>query len=122
SGRFSLLASGRFPTDDDRDTAALERRLRESRRQFLVAAGRFAAVTPPTVTLLLAASAQNFAVAVSGSPSGTSSTSRSTSSGTPAGRILGPDNIPPDVHPGDTVCFHDPVHGGVECHGIPTTP
>jgi hypothetical protein len=41
----------------DRDT---------DRRRFLAAAGRFAAVTPPTVSLLLAAEGRNYVYAGSG--------------------------------------------------------
>ena len=37
-----------------------------ARREFLAKCGRLAVVTPPTVTLMLAASRQNFAVAQSG--------------------------------------------------------
>ena len=38
----------------------------ESRRKFLAKCGKFAIVTPPAITLMLAASRQNFAVAASG--------------------------------------------------------
>ena len=37
-----------------------------ARREFLAKCGRLAVVTPPTVTLMLAASQRNFAVAHSG--------------------------------------------------------
>ena len=37
-----------------------------SRRKFLAQCGKFAAVTPPTITLMLVAADQNFAVAASG--------------------------------------------------------
>ena len=37
-----------------------------TRRKFLVDCGKFAAVTPPAISLLLASSNQNFAVAASG--------------------------------------------------------
>lgn len=37
-----------------------------SRRKFLAACGRFAVVTPPAITLMLAASRQNYATAASG--------------------------------------------------------
>jgi hypothetical protein len=40
----------------------------DSRRRFLKAAGKFAAVTPPTVTLLLAAEGRNYVYAGSGNP------------------------------------------------------
>jgi len=39
----------------------------EARRQFLARCGRFAAATPPAISLLLAASHANYAVASSGS-------------------------------------------------------
>ena len=39
----------------------------EARRQFLARCGRFAAATPPAISLLLAASQANYAVASSGS-------------------------------------------------------
>jgi hypothetical protein len=43
-----------------------ERRETEDRRKFLISAGRFAAVTPPTVTLLLSTSLTSDAIARSG--------------------------------------------------------
>ena len=39
-----------------------------ARREFLAKCGRLAVVTPPAVTLMLAASQRNFAVAQSGGP------------------------------------------------------
>ena len=39
----------------------------EARRQFLARCGRFAVATPPAISLLLAASRANYAVASSGS-------------------------------------------------------
>jgi hypothetical protein len=38
----------------------------EDRRQFLISAGRFAAVTPPAITLLLSTSLTSDAIASSG--------------------------------------------------------
>lgn len=83
------------------------------RRRFLLSCGRFAVITPPTMTFLLASSGQNFAVAGSGS----------------AGGSLGGTTyyVPRDddaiaaaggVKPGDTVCFNGP--GGTNCK--PVTP
>ena len=83
------------------------------RRRFLLSCGRFALITPPTMTLLLTSSGQNFAVAGSGS----------------AGGSLGGTTyfVPRDddaiaaaggVKPGDTVCFNGP--GGTNCK--PVTP
>jgi hypothetical protein len=83
------------------------------RRRFLLSCGRFALVTPPTMTLLLASSGQNFAVAGSGS----------------AGASLGGTTyfVPRDdgaisaaggLKPGDTVCFDGP--SGTNCK--PVTP
>lgn len=46
--------------------AHTEEQLRAARRSFLASCGRFAAVTPPLVTLMVAASAQNYATAASG--------------------------------------------------------
>ena len=43
----------------------------EARRQFLAKCGRFAVATPPAVSLLLAASRSNYAVAASGTGGGT---------------------------------------------------
>ena len=40
--------------------------LEASRRKFLAQCGKFAIVTPPTISLMLATSQQNFAVAASG--------------------------------------------------------
>ncbi len=87
--------------------------LLQDRRRFLLSCGRFAVITPPTMTLLLASSGQNFAVAGSGS----------------AGGSLGGTTyyVPRDddaiaaaggVKPGDTVCFDGP--GGINCK--PVTP
>jgi hypothetical protein len=39
----------------------------EARRKFLASCGKFAALTPPAVTLLLSAGEANYAVAFSGS-------------------------------------------------------
>lgn len=85
----------------------------QDRRRFLLSCGRFAMITPPTMTLLLASSGQNFAVAGSGS----------------AGGSLGGTTyyVPRDdgaiaaaggVKPGDTVCFSGP--SGTNCK--PVTP
>ena len=38
----------------------------EARRRFLATCGKFAAITPPAMTLLLSSTAQNYAVAASG--------------------------------------------------------
>jgi len=38
----------------------------EARRRFLVKCGKFAVITPPAMTVLLASTAQNYAVASSG--------------------------------------------------------
>jgi hypothetical protein len=79
----------------------LEDELAASRRRFLQSCGRFAAITPPAMTLLLASSQQNFAVAASGSSGG------SLSGGTTY-------HVPEDddaiaaaggVKPGDVVCW-----------------
>jgi hypothetical protein len=48
--------------------AMADDRADDSRRHFLKAAGKFAAVTPPTVTLLLAAEGRNYVYAGSGNP------------------------------------------------------
>jgi hypothetical protein len=40
--------------------------MREARRRFLQRCGRFAAITPPTVTLMLAGGASRYAAAQSG--------------------------------------------------------
>jgi len=80
----------------------------ESRRRFLAACGRFAAVTPPAITLLLAGGHGNYAVAQSGEPPTSSS----------GGRVVGPGDIS-NVQTGDTVCFQVPNTNTVECHQIP---
>ncbi|MBI3196278.1 MAG: hypothetical protein HYZ40_01975 [Rhodospirillales bacterium] len=83
----------------------------DDRRRFLLSCGRFALITPPTMTLLLASSRQNFAVAASGS----------------AGSSLGGTTyfVPRDdgaiaaaggVKPGDTVCFDGP--NGINCKSV----
>jgi hypothetical protein len=43
-----------------------ERQAIDDRRKFLISAGRFAAVTPPTITLLLSTSLTSDAIARSG--------------------------------------------------------
>jgi len=88
-------------------------RLIQDRRGFLLACGRFAAITPPTMTLLLASSGQNFAVAGSGSAGGsiggtTYFVPRDDDAITAAG----------GVKPGDTICFNGPT--GINCK--PVTP
>ena len=47
--------------DKDSETDSLE-----ARRRFLAACGKFAVITPPTMTVLLSSTAQNYAVAASG--------------------------------------------------------
>ena len=42
----------------------------EARRRFLAACGKFALITPPAMTVLLSSTAQNYAVAGSGSGGG----------------------------------------------------
>lgn len=42
----------------------------EARRRFLATCGKFAAVTPPTMAVLLSSTAQNYAVAGSGHAGG----------------------------------------------------
>jgi hypothetical protein len=42
----------------------------EARRRFLAACGKFAAITPPAMTVLLSSTAQNYAVAGSGGGGG----------------------------------------------------
>lgn len=44
----------------------------EARRRFLARCGKFAVVTPPAMTVLLSSTAQNYAVAASGSGRGAS--------------------------------------------------
>ncbi len=68
----------------------------EARRQFLARCGRFAAATPPAISLLLAASHANYAVASSGGGTGgiqgngaMSASSINTTNGTTAGRSCG---------------------------------
>lgn len=45
---------------------ATEAELIAARRRFLASCGKFAVVTPPVISLLLAASKQNYAAAASG--------------------------------------------------------
>jgi len=42
----------------------------EARRRFLATCGKFALITPPTMTVLLSSTAQNYAVAGSGRSGG----------------------------------------------------
>ena len=91
-----------------------EEALVEQRRRFLKSCGRFAMITPPTITLLLA-SGQNYAVAGSGS-SGGGSIGGGTTYYVP--RDDGAIAAAGGVKPGDTVCFGGP--GGTNCK--PVTP
>jgi hypothetical protein len=93
---------------EGKDKADISDNMRRDRRRFLSTCGKFAAATPPAMALLLVASKNNYVVAASGDAGG-------------SGRVLGPDDIPPNVHPGDTVCVRLPG-GGVHCHGIPAGP
>lgn len=88
----------------------------DGRRRFLRSCGRFAAVTPPAMTLLLASGGTNLAVAASGSGGGGS-----------LGGITY--FVPRDdaliaanggVRPGDTVCFNGPF--GVNCKSVNAPP
>jgi len=87
----------------------------EDRRRFLKTCGRFAIVTPPTITLLLASGQQNFAVAGSGM-SGGGSLSSGTTYFVPRDDGLIQENG--GVKPGDTICWSggcksvsEPPHG-----------
>ena len=82
------------------------------RRRFLLSCGRFAMITPPAMTLLLASSGQNFAVAGSGSAG--SSLSGGNTFFVP--RDDGLISAAGGVKPGDTVCFEGP--GGINCKPI----
>ena len=79
-----------------------EEALVEDRRRFLKTCGRFAIVTPPTITLLLASGQQNFAVAGSGM-SGGGSFSSGTTYFVPRDDGLIQENG--GVKPGDTICW-----------------
>jgi hypothetical protein len=74
----------------------------EDRRRFLQTCGRFAIVTPPTITLLLASGQQNFAVAGSGM-SGGGSLSGGITYTVPRDDDLIQQNG--GVKPGDTICI-----------------
>ncbi|MGD9883807.1 MAG: hypothetical protein AB7F22_03590 [Reyranella sp.] len=92
----------------------------DSRRRFLLSCGRFAAITPPTMSLLLASSGKNFAVASSGS-AGSSLGGSGTSSSTyfvPRDDALITANG--GVKPGDTVCFSGP--NGISCKSVNAPP
>src|SRR5262249_51849408 len=52
-----------MPTSDRDDMS-------QARRRFLASCGKFAAVTPPAITLLLSAAQSNYAVAFSGQSGG----------------------------------------------------
>ena len=56
--------------NDDEPAANAEPEVDADRRKFLAACGRFAAVTPPAVTLLLSTSLNSDAIAGSGGGSG----------------------------------------------------
>jgi hypothetical protein len=58
---MSLLKIGSEAVRDDREQQQIE-----DRRKFLISAGRFAAVTPPAITLLLSTSLTSDAIAGSG--------------------------------------------------------
>jgi hypothetical protein len=47
---------------EDKDSSSA----REARRRFLASCGKFAAVTPPTITLMLAAAERSYVAAQSG--------------------------------------------------------
>ena len=72
------------------------------RRRFLLACGKFAAITPPTMTLLLTAGS-GFAVAASGSGGGGSSGGGGITYFVPRDDALIQANG--GVKPGDTICF-----------------
>jgi hypothetical protein len=75
----------------------------EDRRRFLKTCGRFAIVTPPTITLLLASGQQNFAVAGSGMSGGGSLSGGGTTYFVPRDDDLIKQNG--GVKPGDEICF-----------------
>jgi hypothetical protein len=102
-------------SSEAKDPAASHDELTAGRRRFLASCGRFAMITPPTMTLLLAVDQQGFAVAGSGA-AGSGSLS--------GGRTFFPgDDIAGagGAKPGDKVCFNVPG-GGTSCHGIPEPP
>jgi len=97
-----------------KDPAALQDKLVEDRRRFLASCGRFAMITPPTMTLLLALGRENFAVAGSGSAGSSLSSGCTFFPGDDIAAAGG-------AKPGDTICFNAPG-GGTSCHGIPEPP
>jgi hypothetical protein len=70
----------------------------ESRRRFLAKCGKFAIVTPPAITLMLAASSQNFAVAASGGNNGFGNGGGDGVPGNSLGKGHGPDGPINDVN------------------------
>src|SRR5258708_34251320 len=95
--------------------ADLQDELVANRRRFLASCGRFAMITPPTMTLLLAVGQQKFAVAGSGA-----SGSGSLSGGTtffPGDDIAGAGG----AKAGGTVFFNAPG-GGTALHRVPEPP
>jgi hypothetical protein len=97
-------------SDEGEHAVVRQDELIDERRRLLLSCGRFAMITPPTMTLRLASGQQSFTVAGSGASSGGSLS---------AGRTFFPgDHLSAagGVHPGDTVCFK--TAGGTACHGI----
>jgi len=93
---------------------AREEALVEERRRFLKSCGRFAMITPPTITLLLASGAQNFAVAGSGMGGGSLGGGATYYVPRDDGLITAAGG----VKPGDTICFD--TSNGTNCK--PVTP
>lgn len=55
-----MKSAPHLPDDGDQSTL-------EARRRFLLTCGRYAAVTPPVISLLLSTAGPNYAIAASGS-------------------------------------------------------
>jgi hypothetical protein len=59
-----MKSAPQLPDDGDQSTL-------EARRRFLITCGRYAAVTPPVISLLLSTAGPNYAIAASGSAGAT---------------------------------------------------
>jgi hypothetical protein len=78
SSIFSTIVEWNMENDSVSPTASATSDHNEARRRFLIQCGRYAAITPPAVTVLLSVSQSRYATAASGvSPRGGATTLQS---------------------------------------------
>jgi hypothetical protein len=78
---YASAKAGALPAEEETMQQGEHESMAQARRRFLASCGRFAALTPPAVTLLLSAADATYAVAASGRGGGSSAASAARAGG-----------------------------------------